>query len=189
MEIHARKLVLAIGASEQPHIPHWAKRADARVQHVFAPNFDGWPSKTEKVSVVGGGISAVQIALRLAKENHAVQLVTRHPLRKHQFDSDPGWLGPKYMGKFERERDVVRRREMISDARHRGSVPPDVFRAFSRAVADKTIEWHQADVDALEFESDGLTINLSSDRVLTVDRLLLQRGLRPNDLGVSWSTV
>ena len=73
--------------------------------------------------VVGGGISAVQTALRLAKENQTVQLVTRHPLRKHQFDSDPGWLGPKFMCGFERERDLVRRRAIISDARHRGGTP------------------------------------------------------------------
>ena len=65
-EIAAQHLVLAIGASEQPEWPDWAPRSHARVHHVFEPGFDGWPSSSETVVVIGGGISAGQVALRLA---------------------------------------------------------------------------------------------------------------------------
>ena len=79
--------------------------------------------------MVGGGISAAQVALRLVGEGQEVHLISRHPLRKHQFDSDPGWLGPKYMKGFEREtkRGPPARVDQRGSA-HRGSVPPDVHR-------------------------------------------------------------
>ena len=137
-EIAAQNLVLAIGASEQPEWPDWAPRSHARVGHIFEPGFDGWPSSSETVAVVGGGISAGQVALRLLGEGHTVHLVSRHALRQHQFDSDPGWLGPKLMPRFDRERDYARRRALIAEARHKGSVPPAIQRALNEAI-----EWGQ----------------------------------------------
>ena len=128
-----RSVVLALGASEQPHWPSWAPRGDACAACVCV-RVSGWPESPEVVAVVGGGLSAAQVALRLVGEGQEVHLISRHPLRKHQFDSDPGWLGPKYMKGFERERSVDRRRALISEARHRGSVPPEVRSALRRAI-------------------------------------------------------
>ncbi len=175
-EIAARHLVLAIGASEQPLWPDWAPRDDARVHHVFDPGFDGWPSSTETVVVVGGGISASQVALRLLDEGHQVHLVSPHALREHQFDSDPGWLGPKYMDGFRRERDVDRRRALITEARHRGSVPPDVMRALRRAMAREELRWHEGEIVGLEERLEGLDLRLASGAVLEADRALLATG-------------
>ena len=80
-EMATQNLVLAIGSSEQPRWPGWAPRNDPRVQHIFGPDFDGWPSVQQTVMVVGGGISAAHVVLRLLKEGHQVHLVSRHPLR------------------------------------------------------------------------------------------------------------
>ena len=115
-----------MGASEQPKWLDWAPKEDPKVQHIFNPQFDAWPIKSATIAVIGGGISAGQVALRLAIEKHQVHLITRHEPREHQFDSDPGWLGPKNMTAFKCERDVNQRRLKISHARHKGSVPPDV---------------------------------------------------------------
>ncbi len=62
----------------------------------------------------GAGISGVQVALRLRAEGHRAHLIARHELRHHQFDSDPGWLGPKGMTGFSREPDPARRRDLIT---------------------------------------------------------------------------
>ena len=90
-----QRVLLAVGASEQPRWPAWAQalREDgAAVHHVFERGFcfdpEAWP---RRVAVVGGGLSAAQVALRLRDAGKEVLLVSRHPLRKHQFDSDP-WL-------------------------------------------------------------------------------------------------
>ena len=147
--LRARRIVLALGTSEQTYWPDWAPRGHERVHHIFEPGFDGWPGPDEEhMAVVGGGISAGQVALKLAASGHTVHLISRHPLREHQFDSDSGWLGPKYMSRFSREPDVDRRREMITKARHRGSVPPDVRRALGRAIARGEVVCYEAEVSA-----------------------------------------
>lgn len=175
-EILARQVVLAMGTSEQPEWPEWALPDDARVHHVFEQSFDGWPRTTETVVVFGGGISAAQVALRLESEGHQVHLVSRHALREHQFDSDPGWLGPKLMAGFNREPDVDRRRAMISAARHRGSVPPDVERALRRAIAAGELRWHESEVLGLEADDPHLMMRLASGAALKADRVLLATG-------------
>ncbi len=185
-ELVAREVVLAIGASDQPHWPAWAPRALPRVQHVFEAGFSGWPevdAPREVVAVVGGGISAAQVALRLAAEGHAVHLVARHALREHQFDSDPGWVGPKLMQGFAAERDPERRRAMIREARHRGSMPPDVRRALRAAIDDGRIHWHLAEVDGLEQPGTELRLRLAGGDALQVGRVLLATGFSPERPG------
>ena len=97
-------------------------------------------------------------------------------LRQHQFDSDPGWLGPKKMAKFSRERNYDRRRKLISEARHRGSVPPDVNRALRRVIANGELSWHTAGVEECVAGDDELILNLSTGETLKVERALLATG-------------
>lgn len=184
-EVVARKVVLAVGAGQQPEWPHWAPRNDTRVRHMFAPEFDGPPSLRQTVVVVGGGISAGQVALRLVHEGHLVHLVSRHKLRQHQFDSDPGWLGPKFMTNFSRKRDFDRRRAVITQARHRGSVPPDLHRALCRAIACDQLRWHNGTVDSLDARSDALQIRLTSGATLETQSVLLATGFAAHRPGGS----
>ena len=185
-ELEARNIVLAIGATEQPDWPAWAPRHHERVHHIFESGFDGWPPLAPAtVAVVGGGLSAVQAALRLDNEGHQVHLISRHALRQHQFDSDHGWLEPKYMTGFSRERDLGRRRAMIAAARHRGSVPPDIRRALRQAIDQARLSWRQSDVERLDIRGDGLRLRLSTGEVLDVERLLLATGFAPERPGCS----
>ncbi|MDA8018924.1 MAG: FAD/NAD(P)-binding protein [Thermoanaerobaculia bacterium] len=195
-EIAAQNLVLAIGASEQPEWPDWAPRNHPRIRHVFEPKFDGWPSSNETVVVIGGGISAGQVALRLLDEGHLVHLVSRHALRQHQFDSDPGWLGPKFMESFSSERDFDRRRTLIIQARHKGSVPPDVRRALGRAIDEGQLLWHEDEVEKLDVRRDGLVVSLATHAELEAERVLLATGFaspRPGgrmvDSLVAWASL
>lgn len=175
-EVSARNVVLAMGGGDHPLWPEWAPRDDPRVHHVFACGFDGWPSQEETVVVVGGGISASQVALRLMGEGHDVHVVSRHAMREHQFDSDPGWLGPKYMMRFHREKDLEKRRALITKARHSGSVPPDVRRSISEAITKGQLEWHEGDVDSLEDEGTELTMRLTTGVTVKPHRVLLATG-------------
>ena len=174
--IEAGNVVLAIGASDQTAWPAWASRAHPRIHHVFEPGFDGWPSSPEAVLVVGGGISAGHVALRLLAEGHDVHLASRHALREHQFDSDPGWLGEKFTIRFDHEPDPDRRRAVITKARHRGSVPPEMARAIRRAIARERIQWHEDEVTGFEDHHDRLEVELGTDTMLTADRILLATG-------------
>lgn len=176
LEVDARRVVLAIGASDQPEWPDWAPRDHPRVEHIFAPGFGEWPAPSECVAVIGGGLSAAQVALRLLRDDRPVHLISSHALREHHFDSDPGWLGPKNMGRFMRERDPDRRRQMIQKARHRGSVPADTLRALRLATDRGRLRWHQARVTHVDSRESDLTLRLSSGTTLRVHRVLLATG-------------
>lgn len=175
-EIETRNLVLAIGASEQPEWPEWAPQNHPRVHHVFDPGFDGWPASEETVMVVGGGISAGQVAIRLLAEGHHVHLVSRHALRQHQFDSDPEWLGLKYTTSFRPDRDPDERRAVITKARNKGSVSPDIGRSLRRAIKRKQLEWHEGMISRISERGDGLEVSLGTDAVVPADRVLLATG-------------
>lgn len=178
--VEAQNVILAIGTSEQPSWPEWAPRSHSRVQHIFEPGFQGWPtSQGERVAVIGGGISAVQVALRLASEGHRPRLVTRHGFRIHQFDSDPGWLGPRVRVDFDRQRQTSRRREIITEARHRGSIPPDVSHALRRALKNETVIWDQQNIEGIYSSDEMLGIQFQDGRIVEADRVLLATGFSP----------
>lgn len=183
--LRATQVVLAMGTGEQPEWPSWAPSDDPRVAHIFEPGFS-FPhaaDSVQDVAVIGGGISAAQVALRLADQGRQVHLIARHAPRKYQFDSDPGWLGPKLMTRFERERNVNRRRAMIAEARHRGSVPPDIGRALRRAVDSGWISWRTAEVRCVIANRDALRLELSTRDDVSVQRVFLATGFSPKRPG------
>ncbi len=145
--LRARNVVLCLGLSEQLAWPDWAKAASASgaaIQHVLGDTYCDPPADA-RVVVIGGGITAAQLAIKLARQtlggpHHApsadagndfprqarVTLLTRHPLRVHEFDANPGWMGPKFLAGFHQEPSWPRRRELIQMARQRGTVPSEV---------------------------------------------------------------
>ncbi len=191
--IAARHVALALGAAEQPHWPAWAQRgcsAGAPIQHIFAPGFSRadllpWSHAV----VVGGGISAAQTALTLAQQQPGtVTLLTRHALRRHQLDSDPGWIGPKYQAGFQQLSDYAQRRVTIQRARHRGSVPPDVAVQVRRAVKSEQLRLVQAEVAAAHQDDQGQIRLLLADGAgtLTSDSVMLATGFDPQRPGGAW---
>ncbi|MEO1728013.1 MAG: FAD/NAD(P)-binding protein [Bacteroidota bacterium] len=156
--LDARRVVLALGTSERLCWPGWAmdlREQGARVDHLFDLDFcRGAVSETERVTVVGGGISAMQAAVTLAQRGPTV-LVARHAPRVAQLDADPGWLGPKRMTRFRAEVCPARRRATIDAARHRGSAPPDVLRSFRWAADRHGVQRVTADIEAGRLDAQG----------------------------------
>ena len=182
-KISSCNVVLAIGASDQPLWPKWSKGKGDLVHHIFQSDFSGWPIKRERIAVVGGGISAGQVALRLQNEGHDVHLISRHEMREHQFDSDPGWLGPRYMVGFEKEKDLNKRRQLISGARHRGSVPPDVNSSLAKSIGSGEIKFHKSGVASIDKHQNIGILNLDDGKSIQIDRILLATGFMPKRPG------
>ena len=182
-ELSTANIVLALGSSEQPLWPKWAPAGDPRVSHIFESPSIELPTNEKSVLVVGGGISAGQVALRLMKEGRQVHLVARHKLREHQFDSDPGWLGPKYMDGFTKEMDHDQRRKLITSARNSGSMSPDVLRALKKAFSRRKVHWHEDAVTRVDTQDHTLAIHLKSGDELNVQRVLLATGFAPDRPG------
>ncbi|MEN0065515.1 MAG: FAD/NAD(P)-binding protein [Myxococcota bacterium] len=173
----ARHVLLAIGSASELRWPSWAlalREEGAQVRHVFDPGFVLAPqTQPSRVAVIGAGLTGAQVALRLA-DTHEVHLISRHALRKHQFDSDPGWIGPKHMRRFLMTEDPDARRAQITAARHTGSMPPDVHRALRRAMEGGRVQFHRGTVQSAK-GGDALTLGIDSQRI-QVDSVLLATG-------------
>ena len=195
-EIEAGKVILALGAPQDTAWPDWGVDVaretldvdqTSPIAHIFDSGFELVDDPDDEViAVIGAGISGVQVAVRLAREGRRVFLISRHPLRVHQFDSDPGWQGPKYMAGFSRLEDPEERRARISEARHRGSISADVHSELRRALKAETI----VHIEGVEIESavlkDGRVWLDLGDRSLEVDRVLLATGFPAHRPGGEW---
>lgn len=174
--IDARRVVLALGTSEDVALPAWA--GERRACHVFHSSFRrDHVAAGSSVAIVGGGISAAQLALALARRGARPTVIARHALREHRFDSDPGWLGPMYMAGFLASSFDVRR-QRIDRARHRGSVPPELGAALRRAVRRGDVAWLEAEVAACRDDARGVVLELDRPpSIVRADHLMLATGL------------
>jgi cation diffusion facilitator CzcD-associated flavoprotein CzcO len=181
-ELHTHSVVLALGNSDHRHWPGWCRQlrdSGGRVCHVFDEDAPLQPETLpHTLAVVGGGISAAQVATRLAAAGKQVTVLARHPPRLHQFDSDPGWLGPKHMRSFERTRDMARRRSLIGAARHRGSMPADVHAELQAAIEAGSVCWRTDPmVDARVGPDGAMHLDFDGTPMLTVAAIVLATGL------------
>lgn len=187
----ARRVLLAISAAEQPHWPAWARQlqaSDAPIDHIFADSFvlDTVPS-WRHVVVVGGGITAVQLALRLAAHQPGtVTLLQRHAPRKHLFDSDPCWMGPKCLKEFGQIVSYQKRRTIIREARHRGSVPDYVATRLRIAITTGAIRHCIDAVAHAAFGASGMHLQLAQGDRLNADQVVLATGFEPRRPGGAW---
>lgn len=188
-EFAGRLAVLALGMNEGPSWPHWAldaREGGSRVEHVFGREFERRRSTgaATRIVVVGGGISAVQLALAVAGETPSadVTLLMRHHARIFQFDADSGWLGPKYMDGFRSEPDHSIRREAIRRARHRGSVPHTLWKTF---LGTQRVRHQVGEVLRAEAHAGGgtTTLHLQDASTLEADLVLLATGVKQSRPG------
>lgn len=173
----ARFGLLALGSGERTAWPGWARAlraSGAPVTHVFDPGVSLDDEPPGRLAVIGGGITAAQLANRFGA-GRAVHLITRHAPRQHDFDSDPGWVGPRYLEGFARIADHDTRRRVITAARHRGSIPPGVWRRLTRLWDQGDVTLHVADVSDARALDDGIRLTVGG-RVIDVDRVLLATG-------------
>jgi hypothetical protein len=195
--LDARRVVLAVGGGV-PHRPAWAHAAGGRIEHILDPALDrsSLPPWSEAV-VVGGGLSAVETASSLAAERPGhVTLLHRHALRVRDFDSDPGWLGPRRLRPFHRASAETRRR-LVDAARSGGSVPPAEAAALRRAEREGRLRVVLGEVGSVERAGDRpeSILRLRSaptgsatprPETLRADLVLLATGLDEGRSGAGW---
>ncbi|MBX2796117.1 MAG: FAD/NAD(P)-binding protein [Myxococcales bacterium] len=125
--VHASRVVLALGSGQRGRWPRWARALRQRhvaVHHVL--ELQAAPT-AERMAVVGGGLSAVQAALRLAHAGHAVWLLARRRLRVRPYDVDAPWFDDGAPWRFARL-PSSERPAALAAARHPGTVPAQVAR-------------------------------------------------------------
>lgn len=187
--IEAREVVLAVGLGSDLHVPAWARALDpARTAHVFDDRFRiGTVASGERVAVVGGGMSAAQCALQLARQQLATPLlVTRHETRVARFDQDPCWFGPKCLDDFARTASPDERRVAVETARLRGSMPAEVAARLEESIAAGAVARKLASVVAATDVAGGVALELADGTRERVDRVVLATGLEQRRPGGPW---
>ncbi len=139
--------------------PPWVGRlrsAGKYVRHVFEKEGAGSAPFESSPLIIGGGISALQYALKAAGEGKKPVLATRRPLEVYRFDFDPCFVGPKcrpLLKTAESTEGVASRMKIILEHRYSGTVPSEIARQFldlcSRGAASHRVI--EADVHLAEF--------------------------------------
>ena len=189
--IDARRILIAIGAGDLPLWPDWAQQiagCGAPVHHLYDEEFssDGLPGWS-RLLVVGGGIGAAQAALKFAaRKPGSVCLLMPHRLRINQFDSDPGWNGPRKLTGFAGESRPDVRREIIDRERCPGSIPKDVYIELDFCRRSDKLRVVQDNVLSATFRSDSTVVVETGRETLTFDRVVLATGFESKRPGGKW---
>ncbi|PRP96123.1 FAD-dependent oxidoreductase [Enhygromyxa salina] len=178
----ARRLIVAIGRP-RTHVPAWAKAIGGPTLHVYDPEFDRSPP-SGSVVVVGGGLSAAQLALRWAQlRPGATTLICRRPPLIAELDAAPRWAGPRWSWRFANF-PLAGRVAMLDSELRRGSVPPRVAARLARAQRRGSLRVVFGEVTHTQREAAGLALSINGDPALRCDRLALATGFARGFEGV-----
>ncbi len=178
--LKTRNIVIAVG-NGKPFWLDWAsmiKTDGAKIMHVLDNCYCKKRIPEQAVvAVVGGGMSAVQTAISLASPNREVVLISPHSIRINNYDSDPGWMGPKYLRKFRSEPNYEIRRRWISEARNRGSVTHELYRNFALLRKKKRCRFFAEKVVLADpISTDMILLHLESGEITAANAIVLATG-------------
>ncbi|MCM3584907.1 FAD/NAD(P)-binding protein [Mesobacillus maritimus] len=188
--IRAQNIVISISINNALNIPNWAKQLKAdlpkQVFHVFEDNLANMTSLQPPIMVIGGGITAAHLTIKLSGMFPGkVILIKRHPFRINEFDSNPGWLGPKYLRYFHKTKDYGDRRVMIQQARNKGSLTRELFYQLKRLEKDHQIQVMDGEVKSANSNRNQIMLNVG-ERIIKGNSMLLATGFMPSVPGGNW---
>ncbi len=192
--LRARNCVLALGHGGRLRQPAWAEDV-AGATHVWeglgpdrsergaGPATSGVapsPRRGRHTLVVGGGITAAQLAATLFPEER-VTLCTRHPLEWKVAEAAPAWVTWRHVEAelHARPPGSADRLRLVKRARNDATVPPWLYGSFEEALRDGRLAIEQGTVRTAADRKDGVELGLEHGRRLPADRILLATGLQP----------
>ena len=184
-----RNIVLAVSVNDQLFIPEWADSLHEESNQVFHI-FDKTACIEElklPIAVVGGGITSAHLVIRLAAMYPgSVTLIKRHPFRVFDFDSDPGWLGPKKQTAYRQISDYEKRRDVIIGARNKGSLTGELFQKLKKLENEQKIKIVDGEVkSACKRDGEEITLILEQQEV-NVNSIIFATGFKPGRPGGGW---
>ncbi|RQG95799.1 FAD/NAD(P)-binding protein [Natrarchaeobius chitinivorans] len=175
--LEADHCVMAIGHGGRYRWPDWATGLDG-VEHVWE-GFDP-DAPVDRTIVVGGGITAAQLACELS-ETQSVAMLSRHALEWEVSEADPPWINWSHI---ERNLHVhppgsKERYEMISKARNTATVPPYLYDELEKRIDEGALTLAQGSVESATTEDESVRLSLDHGLELLADRVVLATGFEP----------
>lgn len=187
--LDAAQLVVATNPHRR-QVPGWVEPLLGRfrhVQHSDDVDLRDLDALTgERVSIVGGGLTAAHLACGAARRGAEVHLLARRELTCRNFDTDPGWLGPRYLRGYDDLADPRRKLAVAQAARGGGSIPPWMHDQLVELASDRRVTLHEA-AEVAVASDDGMEracLRLDDGTDLEVDRLWLATGTAPDLTGL-----
>ncbi len=178
----AQRVVLATN-TRIPRLPRWARdlvkqAPPGHILHTEELDLRGVSLEGERVMVIGGGLTAGQIALVALTRGATVTLVSRSRLRRQVFDVQGGWLTPTNLRGFYAEAAAHRRVELIEAAR-RSSMTPAVAMALDEGTSTGAVHLREGcEVQSATWDGSCWRVNLGQ-RTEEVQRIWLATGTAP----------
>jgi len=192
----ADRVVLAVGLDAGLSYPAWARSlpADAPVTHVWA---DGatpadLAARPGRTVVVGGGVTAGQLACRLATGSasaghrtgaraEGVTLLCRRPLRVQQAEAPSAWTAYDHLAEtlHTLPPGSRARHRLLRRARADGTVPPYVRVRLRKARDEGRLVGRVGETTAATATDDGVRLELADGDTLSAGGVVLATGLEP----------
>ena len=177
----ARRVAIATGGGIR-HIPDWAKPLSASVPkdqlcHGSDVDLRNLQLASDRILIVGGGLSSGHLALGAAARGAKVTLLLRRQLQEKLFDAEPGWLGPKYLKAFQASSDWQYRWQLIRQARNGGSMTPEVTLKLRRLSREGRVTINEfCEVKAANWHCGEWQMHCNNGSVLSARRIWLATG-------------
>ena len=173
--LQAEAIVLSPGLSWKPSIPEWLEPVANRCRHLLDPDFDRKSlASTEKLAVLGGGMSAVQAALSFCDEKR-VTLLTRSPIKVSEFDESSSWMAP--MNQRFLRAPAAHRIEKMNRVRRPGTVNKEVKNLLQAAQKSDKIDCLNIENPKSRLEGQEVVLEFPKATV-RVEQVLLGIGFR-----------
>ena len=173
--------LLAVGHGRSLATPEWASDLpdDVPATHVWDPAFDPeGVGPQASVGIVGGGITAAQLAATLAQPGRDVTMFARSPLRVKTLEADTDWMHfSTVVEELQELPPASKAREQAVDAvRHDGTIPPHVFGPLRRAIEDGAVDLQQTTITECTPAGGTLVVTCENGRARCLDRLVFATG-------------
>ena len=178
----ARRVIVAIGRPKL-QLPAWAASIGGAALHVFDPRFEPEPPEGP-LTIVGGGLSAVQLALRWARARPgATTLICRRPPPVAELDAPTRWSRPSWSWRFAGF-PLAGRMGILDSEERRGSIPPRFAARLARAQRRGSLRLVLGELTGVREQADGLVLSTDQGEEQRCRRLALATGFARGFEGV-----
>lgn len=187
--VEAETCILAVGWLGQYSVPEWATAVDG-IEHVWE-TYDR-EDRSQQTIVVGGGITAGQLATSIAGRELAgdadgverVRLLSRSSIEWETTEAAPPWLN---WDQIERELHqyppgAKERYELVQRIRNDGTMPPYLYDRIDSCRSAGILTLVEGDVTQAAATDERVELSLDRGDHLIADRVVLATGFdRPFD--------
>jgi thioredoxin reductase len=193
--IRAKAVILATGSGQGLSIPDWVRplkqQAHHRFRHLLEPGFitPHQTAKAHDITIVGGGLSSISLAIRLIGEGKKVRILRRDPLNDRPQNQSTGIINPEFLpggyqgvdrlSPYQATSSPLQRRAIVEAQRPQGVLSRNYINTLHTLQNQGKLELVIGDVVGAQLQDDKIDLHLADGQHLETDQVLLSTGYTP----------